>query len=266
VRASIGVFDSGVGGLTVTKEIQRCLPDEEIVYLGDTARVPYGSKSRDTILKFSIENVLFLLKFNVKIVVVACNTSASLSLAILKRHFSVPIVGVIEPGAREAVEVTNNGRIGIIGTQATIQSGAYQQLIRRLAPSAKVYSQECPLFVPLVEEGWIDDPVTYEIASRYLGPLRNKQIDTLILGCTHYPLLKAVLKRIMPGVVLVDSAKETAIEVRKVLAAKGMLRKAPGLNGRCRFYVTDEPDRFVRIGRRFLARPIESVRRVNNNV
>ena len=257
----IGVFDSGIGGLTVVKEIIKCLPNEDIVYFGDTARVPYGTKSPHTVIKFSIENTLFLLQFKVKLIVIACNTSSSYSIPILKTDFKVPIMGVINPGAEEAVKATRRGRIGVIGTAATIQSGAYEKEIKNINPRLKVFSRPCPLFVSLVEEGWLDDKVTYAIAKRYLKPLKDKKIDTLILGCTHYPLLKEVIKYIMgPKVVLVDSAKQVACQVKEVLAWENLL-SATRHNAKYIYYVSDESKKFAETAQRFLGRRIELIKK-----
>jgi len=256
----IGVFDSGIGGLTVAREIMRRLPHEEIVYFGDTARVPYGTKSPDTVIKFSIENTLFLLRFKVKMIVIACNTSTSYSIELLKGNFKVPVLGVINPGAELATKVTLNRRVGVIGTAATITSGAYERQIRTIDPSVKVFSQACPLFVSLVEEGWLREKVTYEIAQRYLKPLRAKGIDTLILGCTHYPLLKEVIASVMGrSVTLVDSAHQVAAHAKEVLAWENLLAAGKRIP-RHRFYVSDESKRSTEIARRFLGRPIRLVK------
>ena len=201
----IGIFDSGVGGLTVVGKVQEILPNEDLIYFGDTARVPYGTKSKETVTKFSVENVEFLMGHNVKLVIVACNTASSLSLDFLKRCFRVPVIGVIEPGAREAVSATRNDRIGVIGTNATVSSGAYETAMKRIDKKLKVFAASCPLFVPLVEDGWMDRRVAYDVASIYLKPLKAKGVDTLILGCTHYPLLKNVIRKVMGAdVMLVD--------------------------------------------------------------
>ncbi|MDD5423499.1 MAG: glutamate racemase [Candidatus Omnitrophota bacterium] len=257
----IGVFDSGVGGLTVVSQIQKILPNEEIIYFGDTARVPYGTKSKETVTRFSVENIEFLMKNNVKIVIVACNTASSLSLDFLKRCFRVPIIGVIEPGAKAAVKATRNNIVGVIGTQATISSGAYERAIKKIDPKKSIFAQSCPLFVPLVEEGWIDKGVAREIASIYLKPLKSNKIDTLILGCTHYPLLKTVIGSLMgKGVLLVDSAKEVTEEARDVLDSSGLLNGSKGRRSH-KFFVSDEPARFVKIGERFLKQRIECVKR-----
>ncbi len=257
----IGIFDSGVGGLTVVDQVRRLLPGEDIVYFGDTARVPYGTKSRETVTKFSVENVEFLMENDVKLVVVACNTASSLSLEFLKRCFRVPIVGVIEPGAKCAISVTRTNRIGVIGTNATISSGAYEKAVNKISPKYKVFVQSCALFVPLVEEGWTDKKVSLDIASIYLEPLKKKRIDALILGCTHYPLLKKVINKVMgSGVILIDSAKEVAKEAKEILDASGILSRAKA-GGKERFFVSDEPGRFIRMGEKFLGRKIDCVMR-----
>lgn len=258
----IGIFDSGVGGLTVVSQIQKILPNEEIVYFGDTARVPYGTKSKETVTRFSVENVEFLMKNDVKVVIVACNTASSLSLDFLKRCFRVPIIGVIEPGAKAAIKSTRNRKIGVIGTHATVSSYAYERAIKKIDPKNSVFAQSCPLLVPLVEEGWTDKKVAYDIASIYLRPLKKNRIDTLILGCTHYPLLKGVIGSFMgKGVMLVDSAKETAEEAKAVLDSSGLLNRSRG-RARHRFFVSDEPARFVRIGEKFLRQRISCAKRV----
>ncbi|MBI4323144.1 MAG: glutamate racemase [Candidatus Omnitrophica bacterium] len=259
----IGVFDSGIGGLTVVKALMRELPHEPIVYFGDTARVPYGSKSKSTIVRFSMENVEFLLRFGVKAIIIACNTSSSWALPTLRRYFKVPIVGVIRPGSRAAVQQTTAKRVGVIGTEATIRSRAYELEIKRLDASIAVFSQSCPLFVPLVESGWLNGAISAQIARTYLAPLKRHRIDALILGCTHYPLLAPVIQRALgPSVTLVDSATQTAAEVKGLLAWHEWLqgsRQRP----RYRFFVTDEPDHFARLGQQFLGQAIRSVERVN---
>src|SRR5277367_4443794 len=248
----IGVFDSGLGGLTVVKELIHHLPNERIVYFGDTARVPYGTKSAKTIIRYSREIVQALLKHKVKMVVVACNTASSLALDVLQREFDLPIIGVIEPGARKAAEVTRNKKVGIIATSSTVKSGKYAKKIVQLDKHIVVISQSCPLFVPLVEEGWFEHAVTYQVARQYLEDMKKKKIDTLILGCTHYPLLKGVLHNVMgPKVQLVDSAREVAIQVKELLAKRGLLRTRLG-PARHLFIVTDEPKQFQRLGQRFL--------------
>ena len=238
-KRPLGMFDSGIGGLTVLDAISRRLPKESVVYFGDTARLPYGTKSKETVTRFSEEIVRFLMTKNPKLIVVACNTASAYSLPVIRRMVDVPVVGVVDPGAKAALRVTRNTKIGVIGTRATIQSGAYLEAIQSRKPDAKVFSKACPLFVPLIEEGWVDHPVTLEVARNYLGHLAACEVDALILGCTHYPLLKGVLEQVVePGVVLVDSAEETAREVEEVLGGKGML--ASSLVGpRAELYVSD---------------------------
>jgi len=262
----IGIFDSGVGGLTVVSQIRKRLPREGIVYFGDTARVPYGTKSKETVTKFSVENVEFLIRHNVKIVVVACNTASSLCLDFLKRCFRVPVVGVIRPGARAAAVITRNNRVGVIGTKATVMSGAYQRELANANPEIAVFSQSCPLFVPLVEEGWLDTAVTRQVASAYLKAFGSKKIDTLILGCTHYPLLKRVIRGVLgPGVALVDSAEEAAAEVDRILDAEGLSSRS-NAKPVYRFFVSDDPKRFVKVGGLFLRQRIRCVRRADCDV
>ncbi len=262
----IGIFDSGFGGLTAVKEVIHSLPDEQIIYFGDTARVPYGPKSRETIIRFSIENILFLLKYKVKLIIIACNTASSVALSIVEKNFKVPIVGVISPGVLEAVRVTVNKKIGVIGTRTTINSRAYEKMIKLTQPRTKVYSVECPLFVPLVEEGWLDNQTIRQIARFYLNPLKNKKIDTLVLGCTHYPLLKPVIKEILgPSVTLVDSAKQVAQQAKQILVNQNILSpKGKKSKNNIRFYVSDEPDNFAKLGKRFLGFELKNVRKVSN--
>jgi glutamate racemase len=260
---AIGVFDSGVGGLTVVKELIHQLPYENIVYFGDTARVPYGIKSKETIVRFSIENILFLLKQDVKLICVACNTVSSIALPVIRNHFKVPMIGVISPGAKEAVYATKNKRIGVIGTKATIASRAYEKEINTLDTKIKVISQACPLFVPFVEEGWIKERTVFDVAKAYLAPLKRAGVDTIILGCTHYPLLKLVIKKVMgDGVVLIDSAKQVAIEVKQILSHNGFLESRDGSAQRS-FYVSDGPDWFSGLAKRFLGHSIKNVVKVS---
>jgi glutamate racemase len=259
----IGLFDSGVGGLTVLREVTKQLPRESTLYFGDTARVPYGSKSRDVISRFSLEITQFLLQEKVKMIVVACNTASAFSLATLRARFDVPIIGVIEPGAHAALEATKTGRVGVIGTEGTIESQAYTEAIHRLKPNIEVFGQACPLIVPLVEEGWLDKPVAIEIVKEYLVPLLSNRIDALVLGCTHYPLLKNLLGRVAgPAVRLIDSAEETARTVGRQL--KELHLDAPsGTPVLHRFYVSDAPEKFEKIGQRFLQEAIPGVKRVD---
>lgn len=261
----VGVFDSGVGGLTVVKEFTRHMPQEDIIYFGDTARVPYGTKSAATIQRFSIENVLFLLKFDVKLIIVACNTSSAIGLPYLSKYFHIPIIGVIKPGAKAAVRSTRNGRVGVIGTNATITSGAYEAEIKSLDPGIKTYGKSCPLFVPLVEEGWTRGEIINIVARKYLSSLRGRKIDTLILGCTHYPLLRTEIQKVMGRAVkLVDSAEETAKEADNLLEECGLKSAGGKKRGRLKFYVSDMPEKFRIIAKRFLGREISNVERVND--
>jgi glutamate racemase len=252
MQKAIGIFDSGIGGLTVLKEITAKMPRENIIYLGDTARVPYGIRSPETITRYSFENTQFLLSQEIKMLVVACNTASALSLDAVKKEYPLPVVGVLEPGARAAVAATKARRVGVIGTEATINSGAYAKEIKRLAPDIEVHSYACPLFVSLAEEGWTDNDVATLVAEKYLAPLRGTGIDTLVLGCTHYPLLKTVITRAVgPGIILIDSATETAKEVAVVLEKLKWRGNGQGEGSR-KFYVTDSPSRFDRIGKWFL--------------
>lgn len=260
-NSPIGIFDSGIGGLTVLQRIMEALPRENTVYLGDTARAPYGSKSVETVLRYSLENSEFLIEKGVKLVVVACNTSTAVALARLRESVSVPVIGVIEPGARKAIKSTKNRRIGVIGTEATIQSGAYTRALKQADGEVEVYSRACPLFVPLVEEGWTENAVVEMAVRAYLGSLKQSGIDTLILGCTHYPLLKRVIRKFMGnGVRLVDSALETAKEVKLEISKRALAKKNG--TGAPSFFVTDAPDRFIRVGRRFLGEKVESAVRI----
>ena len=241
----IGIFDSGVGGLTVAAQLMKQLPNENLVYFGDTARLPYGSKSRETVTRFSLQNVRFLLTQNVKAVVVACNTASSNSREAMQAAFDLPIFGVVEPGAAEAVRQTQNKQVGVIGTAATIRSGAYDALIQRLDPEVTVHSCACPLFVPLAEEGWTDNQVTELTIRAYLTPLAQEGIDALVLGCTHYPLLKKCLARVLgPGIALVDPAREAARQVQRYLGAHGLLRENPAAPAH-HFFVSDISSSFA---------------------
>lgn len=247
--APIGVFDSGIGGLTVAREIMRQMPNEKIIYFGDTARVPYGNKSQETVTRFSEQIVRFLNTFQVKTIVVACNTASAYALDTLEKESQIPIIGVVKPGAKAAVEATRNGRIGVIATAATIGSKIYSKYITELNSDVTIHGKACPLFVPLVEEGLWDDPVTNEIARRYLVELIDIDIDTLILGCTHYPLIRTALGRIMGDrVTLVNPAYETAIELKAMLQKMDLLNEeTPGLgSNQYEFYVSDKAEQFVR--------------------
>jgi glutamate racemase len=259
----IGIFDSGVGGLTVVKEIMRILPGEDLVYIGDTARVPYGTKSSETVSRYALQNTEFLVQKGIKFLVVACNTASSLSLSYLEERYSdISVIGVIRPGAKRASQLTKNGKIGVIGTESTIRSRAYETELLKLNKALKVYSKPCPLFVPLAEEGWIDNDIASIIVERYLKELKEQGIDTLILGCTHYPLLKKVIGEFMgKGVQLVDSGVETARTVKEELFKREMICEKP--KGAVRFFVTDLPEKFGVIGSLFLGKNLDSVSHVD---
>ncbi len=260
-QQAIGIFDSGVGGLTVCRELMRQLPKEQLLYLGDTARVPYGTKSPVTVTQYALEAAEFLCQQGIKLLVVACNTASAVALPQLREAFKVPVIGVLEPGAHAAVSSGGN-RIGVVGTEGTISSGSYGQALLKLAPDAAVFSAACPLFVPLAEEGWSDHSVAHQVAGEYLAPLLAEKIDTLVLGCTHYPLLlKAIRAVVGPGVILVDSAAATALEVVALLECAG-LAAVDGSGGQ-RFFVTDVPTRFRRIGMDFLGSELQSVEQVH---
>lgn len=250
---AIGVFDSGVGGLTVFKALRKELPREKLLYFGDTARLPYGTKSKASVTRFSLEIARFLEKRGIKMLVVACNTATSLALDALKRNLDIPVVGVIRPAVRAAAKATKTGIIGVIGTEATVASGAYQKALSSIVVGERIIARACPLFVPLVEEGWWDGPVTRAVAEEYLKPLKRSKMDAMILGCTHYPLLAPLLQRVVGSRVrLIDSCRETALEARSVLAERGLL-VASG-RGKDAFFVTDGAERIKRLARRFLGR------------
>lgn len=282
----IGVFDSGVGGLTVMKEIMLQMPGENILYVGDTARVPYGIRSSETVVRYSLEMADFLVGKGIKLLVIACNTASAFALPAIKERFNMPVIGVIEPGARKAIEATKSRMIGVIGTEGTIRSNSYVHAINVLCGNKpvvikehgairfdryfeiglddiKVFTKACPLFVPLAEEGWISNDVAVLTAEQYLGGLKNERIDTLVLGCTHYPLLKGVISGVMgDNIVLVDSATETAKEVKNALIEYDM-ENTIAFHPRKRFYVTDSPERFIKVGERFLEEKIEHIEKIN---
>jgi glutamate racemase len=258
----IGVFDSGIGGLTVVKRIASALPEENIIYFGDTARVPYGSKSNETVIEYSIEDAKFLMQKNVKAIVVACNTASSVALAELKKNFNVPIIGMIEPGARTAIKATRNNRVGVIGTRATISNKAYSNKILQLSPDVRVFETACPLFVPLAEEGWIDHKATYEIAEEYLKELREENIDTLVLGCTHYPIISKVIQEVIgEDVTLVDSGVVAAGMIKDELDRTG-LHTGSYSTGNQELYVSDIPTKFREVAELFLGNPVKEVYKV----
>ncbi len=254
-ESPIGIFDSGIGGLTVYKALKKILPGERFVYLGDTARLPYGTKSPSTIIRFSLENAEFLLQFDIKALVVACNTSSSVAIEELRSKYpQLVILGVIEPSARRALEISSGGKIGVIGTEATIRSGKYQRILKQ--GGAEVYSRACPLFVPLVEEGWIDHPVTRMVAEEYLRDWRNR-IDTLILGCTHYPVIKkAISEAVGEDKVLVESGEAVGLELKKILKERALLKEKPSREEDL-FFVTDFLEKFERVSSLFLGRNVK---------
>lgn len=265
-HAPIGVFDSGVGGLTVVREIMRQIPNESICYFGDTARVPYGSKSKETVTRFSRQIVRFLKTHQVKTIVVACNTASAYALDELEKETDIPMIGVVKPGAKVAAEVTRNGKIGVIATEATIGSRIYPQYIKDINANATIYGKACPLFVPLVEEGLWQDPVTDEIARRYLSELLDIGIDTLIMGCTHYPLIRSTLGRIIgEEVTLVNPAYETAVELKAMLKARGLLNEeAPRLgSNQYQFYVSDGAEKFKQFANSIIKYGILSAKTIN---
>lgn len=259
----IGVFDSGIGGLTVVRALLEKLPNENIVYFGDTARVPYGSKSAQVVREYTQDDTDFLLSKNVKMIVVACNTVSAVALDVVQKKANLPVTGVIIPGAQAALQATKNKRIGVIGTIGTINSNAYKTELKRLNQSLNVFSKACPLFVPLVEEGWLDIKATELIASEYLFPLTTEKIDTLILGCTHYPLLKNVIAKTTKGMVtLIDSGEATAATVESILDEHN-IRNTSKQTPNIQFFVSDAPEKFTAVGELFLGKKLGVVRRVN---
>jgi len=255
----VGVFDSGIGGLTVAAAIRQCLGAEDVHYFGDTARVPYGGKSRETVQRYSIEISGLLLAGGAKAIVVACNTASALAMERLRSLFRAPVLGVVEPGARAAVEATKNGRVGVIGTKATIRSGAYNRAINQLDSGVQVVACACPLLVPLIEEGLLDDPITDLVLGRYLDPLISQGIDTLVLGCTHYPLLATAIARHAPAINLVDSAANLALALQEELGERKLTHPDPARNGSLRVTLTDPADSFLRVAEEQLRLPIGEV-------
>lgn len=265
-EAPIGVFDSGVGGLTVAREIMRQIPEERIVYFGDTARVPYGSKSTDTLIRYTRQIIRFLKTRGVKAIVVACNTASAVALEAIRDELDLPVIGVVRPGARVAAQATKNKKIGIIGTEATVNSGMYVKLIQEFLPDAEVIGKACPLFVPLVEEGWTKDPVTEEVARRYLVDLQKSDIDSLILGCTHYPLLRHMVGEIMgESVTLVNPAYETALELKALLEREGIANDGENKNfeNPYEFFVSDLADKFKTFANSILPCDVTSIKKIN---
>ena len=262
----IGVFDSGIGGLTVVKRLASALPNESIIYFGDTARVPYGSKSNSTVIEYSIQNTKFLLQKNIKALVVACNTASSIAIPDLKKMFDIPIIGMIEPGSRMAIKKSKSNKIGVIGTRATVNNLAYSKEIKKLNNSAEVIEKPCPLFVPLAEEGWIKHQATYEIAEEYLRELSDVGIDTLVLGCTHYPILSEVIQKVIGGnVTLIDSGVASSEVIKSELEKLDLLSDSskPGVQ---EYYVSDIPAKFKEVAELFLGREIDHVHKVDLEV
>ncbi len=258
----VGIFDSGIGGLTVAKAVFNLLPNEDIIYLGDSARLPYGTKSRETVILYSIECLKFLLSKKVKMVVVACNTASSVAVGFLSKITKVPVIGVISPGSKAAVESTKSGRIGVIGTYGTVKSKSYNKEIRKYSKDVSISSQPCSLFVQLAEDGWTDNKIAQMTAEEYLKDLKKKKIDTLILGCTHYPILKKTIGKVIGhNVKLIDSGEETAKAVKSILEQNNLLsnRKKKGTH---KFFVTDFPNNFKPVCERFLGKKIKEVKKV----
>jgi len=259
----IGIFDSGIGGLTVVKELIKLVPGENLVYFGDTARVPYGTRSIKLIRQYSLEDAAFLQQFNVKIIIVACNTASAVAVEMLQDILPIPVTGMIEPGVAAALEKTRQGRIGVIGTTATINSQAYNKKIKHLDTRIEVYGQPCPLLVPLVEEGWIDDEITRLTVRKYLAPLLEKNIDTIILGCTHFPLIRHLIQEEAGhGITLIDSGQEAAKVVQKRLKERNNSAET-GHVGDFKCFVSDIPHKFDEVGTRFLGKPLVNARRVD---
>lgn len=266
IEAPIGVFDSGVGGLTVAREIMRQMPNERIVYFGDTARVPYGSKSQNTIIKYSRQIIKFLKTKKVKAIVIACNTASAYALDTVEAELDIPIIGVVKPGAKVAAEATRNGKIGVTGTEGTINSGIYSEFLHMQNKDLTVIGKACPLFVPLVEEGWIKDSITDEVAHRYLSELKESGIDTLILGCTHYPLIRSTVRKVIgEGVTLVNPAYETALELKELLEKNNLLNTTEQANDGSgyEFYVSDATDKFKQFANSILPYDIVTTKLIN---
>ena len=263
-NAPVGVFDSGVGGLTVAREIMRNLPSEKIVYFGDTARVPYGSKSKETVTRYSRQIIRFLMEQKVKAIVIACNTASAFALETVRHEFPLPVIGVIRAGAEVAACETRNKKVGVIGTEGTIGSGIHEEFLHSLDPEIQVFGKACPLFCPLVEEGWTHDPLTREIAARYLKDLQDRGIDTLILGCTHYPLLRSTIGEIMgDSVRLVNPAYETALELKRLLTKEGLLSQETKQEFPYRFYVSDLAEKFKSFANSILPYDVEMTQKID---
>jgi len=256
MKEPIGIFDSGIGGLTVVKQLTKLLPNENYIYFGDTARVPYGTRSNRLIKQYALEDTAFLQQFKIKLLVIACNSVSAVAVDLLKSALNIPLTGVIMPGVETAIETTKNSKIGIIGTTATILSGAYEKRIKDINPNIDVYAQACPMLVHLVEEGWVDEEITRLTIIKYLEPLLEKSIDTIIMGCTHFPVVAELIQDVVgSSITLIDSGKETAKKVKQMLDSSG-LSKDESLQGDFSFYVSDIPDKFDEVGTLFLGRPV----------
>lgn len=263
-QAAIGVFDSGIGGLTVAREIMRLLPNEKIVYFGDTARVPYGSKSQETIIRYSRQIIRFLQTQNVKAIVIACNTASALALDAVSKEVDIPVIGVVVPGARAAIEATGNKKIGVVATEATIQSEIYTQVIQLEDQEMQVTGKACPLFVPIVEEGFAKHKIAEEVIDYYLEEMKNSNVDTLILGCTHYPLLRTKIREYLgDNIHLVNPAYETALDVKNLLEQENMLNAQKSQEVEHAFYVSDLADKFKRFANAIMPVVVESTRKIN---
>lgn len=260
---AIGIFDSGFGGLTVLKELRKVLPKENLIYFGDTARIPYGTKSKETIIKYSKQNIRFLMRHHVKAIVVACNTASALAVPEVADLFDIPLVGVVEPGAMGVVRESVTGKIGVIGTTGTVRSGAYQEVIQRMMPGAIIEATPCPLFVQIVEEGWQDTEIARLTAEKYLADMKAAKVDAMVMGCTHYPILEETLRNVMGDEVkLVNPAKETALAVKTQLVEQDLLsdrEEAPEY----RFYVSDDPEKFRETGSRIVSLPMIHVKKIS---
>jgi glutamate racemase len=260
---AIGMFDSGIGGLTVLREVKKSLPHEHIIYLGDTARVPYGNRSPETVTRYSLENARFLLSRGIKMLIVACNTSSAIALPVLKKTVPIPVIGVIDPPSREAVRRTRSRKIGVIGTRTTVNSQAYPKAIKRLDSSIEVFSKACPLFVPVVEEGLEEDEIARVVVKKYLGEFRGSGIDVLVMGCTHYPVLEHQIRELIgEDIYIVNTGRETSRAVQDVLKQRSAARSSG--KGGCEYFVTDAPDKLSDLGSRVLGEPLKRVKLVKN--
>ncbi len=253
----IGIFDSGLGGLTCVKKVLELLPGEDIIYFGDTGRVPYGSRSAETIIKYVRQNIRFLKEFDIKFIIIACGTASSAALPMIQHEVDIPVIGVLEPTCERAATSTKNGKIGVLGTQGTIRSGKYPEVLKNLNRDLEIFSQPCPMFVPLVENGYLDSPATRLFAEEYLAPFQKEKVDTVILGCTHYPLLKPVIQEVMgPSVTLIDAGAETALYAKTWLEENEMLSE--NTVGSARYYVSDAVDGFASLAGMFLEKQLDS--------